>query len=120
MVLVVMGKFCLWESLYFLAKGNWKNILRRKKERGAKANIGGEEIDVFYYSPKDFLHKNLKVKNIKPVGAALPPSYLESFFKKHPKWLGFLKKIDVLFSEIPVMAHISDHFLIDLEKPVNT
>ncbi len=33
-VAVVMGRFCWWETLYFLLKGKWASAFRRSKEIG--------------------------------------------------------------------------------------
>jgi hypothetical protein len=55
------------------------------------------------------------VKNIKPVGFFIPPSYLNKFFQKKKNTLRMLDAIENPVSNFSSLANFSDHFLIDME-----
>jgi hypothetical protein len=57
-----------------------------------------------------------KVIGSKAIGTAVPPSYLNSWFEKHPAWMKGLKTIDEDLGSNSFFADISDHFLIHLKK----
>lgn len=118
-IAVMMSDFCLWETAYFLAKRKVNEAFRRRKKEGVMANVGSEKIKTYYYSPANF-YKFFQsdfewVKSV-AVGAAIPPSYLEPFFQKRPKYLEILNKIERKINYWKPMAAISDHYLIHLKK----
>lgn len=92
-VAVVMGRFCWWETGYFLLKGRWRNTFRRLSGGPVQAPLNEQiKVPAWYYSPTEFTHffPNLVVTTIQPVGFWLPPSYLDPWFQKHPRWLQVL------------------------------
>ncbi len=118
LVLVIMPKCTLWEKLYFLLKLDVKSAFRRKKEF-AIANVDGQKVTTYYYNPKDIVNlanANFVVKQIKPIGFFVPPSYLESFFKNKPKWIGFLNSLEQRIKNLSWLSKYADHYIIVLEK----
>ncbi len=117
-IAVIMSDFCLWETAYFLAKRKAEKAFRRRNTEGVMANVGNEKIKTYYYSPTTF-YQFFKsdfewVKSV-AVGAAIPPSYLEPFFHKRPKYLKVLNKIEQKINYWKPVAAISDHYLIHLK-----
>lgn len=118
-VLVVMGRKCIWERVYFSFKGKKTEASRRQTKIAIMANAGQGQIATWYYSPQEIINyfsPNFEVVTIKPVGLWVPPSYLQPFFDKHPlllKGLGFLDKV---FEHFSFLANYADHFLIHLRK----
>ena len=93
--LVILPKFCLWESLLFL-KGEFKTAFRRFfSNKGVKAHIEGEYFTCWYYSPS-YIVKNMKdsyeVLSVEGLCTLVPPSYLENFPIKRPSLFNWLKK----------------------------
>lgn len=117
MFLVVMPRFCTWEFNYFVLKGQFKKALRRRKREGVKAHVDGQWVHTWYYSPRN-LRKMvpLKHKMTRPVGYFIPPSYLEPFFKKRPKFLRFLIWKERTFHRFPFLPARSDHYFSYFEK----
>ena len=72
----------------------------------------------WYYDP-DFIaelcQKHFKIKNLHPVGIALPPSYMDKIFSKRPRLLNWLSRCENYFHNRPYLAKWSDHYLIHLE-----
>jgi ubiquinone/menaquinone biosynthesis C-methylase UbiE len=118
LIMVLMPRYCLWETSYFLIKLNFKKSFRRYSVDGTFAKLNGLEFRTFYYTPnqiKKIFRKYFDVINIKPVGFFIPPSYLEKFFAPKVKTFNLLKKLEKIFSNQRILAGFSDHFLIDLQ-----
>lgn len=118
LVLVIMPKNTLWEQLYFLVKGNFKAIFRRKKEM-VIANVDGESIKTFYHNPKEVVHLTsdaFQLKQLKPVGFFIPPSYLEPFFRNKPGLVSVVKSLENIVKNKSFLSKYADHYLIVLQK----
>lgn len=117
--LVVMGRKCFWERIYFLLKLNGKKAFRRLSKHGVETQIGEAEIKTWYYSPRELSQlagNNFAVKNYGPVGLFIPPSYLEPFFEKNKVLLRWFEKADRFFSGFRILSDHADHYFIYLEK----
>jgi SAM-dependent methyltransferase len=120
LIFVVMGRFCLMETIYFLLKGKFKSAFRRSSKKPVQAKLGGDAmIDIWYYKPSE-LRKNFsgdfKYIRKRPVGLFVPPSYMERIMKNN-KWLfSFLLFWDRLFRSVSFLSGLSDHFLIEFNK----
>ena len=118
LIMIIMPRYCLWETSYFLIKLNFKKAFRRYFNDSTIAKLNGLEFRTFYYTPnqmKKIFGKYFDVINIKPVGFFIPPSYLEKFFAPKLKTFNLLKKIEKIFSNQRILAGFSDHYLIDLQ-----
>ena len=118
LALVIMPKNTLWERFYFLAKAQFKNISRRKKE-SVIARVDGENVTTYYYNPKDIVNlakANFETIAIKPIGFFIPPSYLDGFFKNKKGFLGFLNRMEQGIKNISWLSKYADHYLIILQK----
>lgn len=112
---VLMPKDCFIENFYFLLKGNFKNIFRRKRNESLTVNVEGVEVETFYHSPGDvenILGKNYKVILKKPVAFILPPSYLEGFFKNKKILLRIMEFFEKIFGWVSYYSNFSDHYII--------
>ncbi len=126
-VAVVMSKFCWWESLYFLLKFQWKNIFRRATGQPVLAKLSDDIfVETWYFSPGEFQNllfsknedfQNFKIEAIQPIGFWLPPSYLNSFFEKRPRFLASLNFLEKRFRH-PFFAKSADHFLISMVQNI--
>ena len=118
LILVIMPKNTLWEQFYFLLKGKFSLAYRRKKEM-AIANVDGIHVKTYYYNPKNIatiISKNYEIKNYKPIGFFIPPSYLEKFFKKRTKLLAILNFLENRITNFSFLSKYSDHYLLTLQK----
>ena len=116
--LVVLPKFCLWETL-LLFKGKFKTATRRFfGKNGRKAQIQGENFKCWYYNPS-FIISNLKefdVLSVEGLCTIVPPSYIDKFAEKHPKLFTYLKrKEDALKTKWP-WKYVGDYYIISLQK----
>ncbi|MBN8703720.1 MAG: methyltransferase domain-containing protein [Bacteroidetes bacterium] len=117
LVFVIMGRFCLVESLYFLFKLNLKKIFRRLSRSGISTTINDITFNTYYYSPKKIKQltgASFKMLRLRGVGILLPPSYLSNKFSS--KLTNIIYGVDLFLSRFSWSAYISDHYYIELEK----
>jgi trans-aconitate methyltransferase len=117
-VMVIMPKNTLWERFYFLLKFQYKNAFRRNTKKAVHANVEGIQVPTWYYNPKDitaFAKAYTNPIHSKPIGIAIPPSYLEPYFKNKPRFMKLLITLESWFQS-PFWAKYADHFLISFEK----
>lgn len=119
-VAVIMPKFCLWESLYFLLKFRFKYAFRRWTKGSVEARLQGALVKTWYFNPSQVKAWATKFSavSITPIGLALPPSYLQKFFTKHKRILSRLNSLEKKLNGWPLLSGMADHYLIDLKlKP---
>lgn len=116
-VAVIMPRFCIWESLYYLFKK--PSIAFRRLKEKAIAQIGSDELEVFYHSPsqvKKMSEQLFDTIQTAPVGLFLPPSYLEHFFRTRLKALDTLDNWENKLPSSVLLSSLSDHYFIHLKK----
>ena len=117
--LVILPKFCLWESLLFL-KGDFKTAFRRFfSSKGVKAHIEGEYFTCWYYNPT-YVIKNMKEKYevlaVEGLCTLVPPSYLENFPTRRPSLFNWLKGKENKWKSKWPWKNIGDYYIISLRK----
>ncbi|HWZ03912.1 MAG TPA: class I SAM-dependent methyltransferase [Mucilaginibacter sp.] len=117
--MVILPKFCLWETL-LVFKGKFRTAFRRFfSSKGRSAHVEGVLFKCWYYNPS-YIIKKLKGEfdliSIEGLCAIVPPSYIEGFAEKHPSAYRFLTaKENKLKSRWP-WKFIGDYYIISLRK----
>ncbi|MGZ3749768.1 MAG: class I SAM-dependent methyltransferase [Mucilaginibacter sp.] len=117
--LVILPKFCLWETL-LLFKGKFRTAFRRFfSSKGRTAHIEGNYFKCWYYDPS-YITKRLKgsfdVLGIEGLCTIVPPSYIEGFAEKHPSAYKFLKNWEGKLKSRWPWRVIGDYYVISLRK----
>lgn len=117
--LVILPKFCLWESTMFL-RGEFKTAFRRFfGSKGVKAHIEGEYFTCWYYNPS-YIIKNMKdafdILSVEGLCTMVPPSYLENFPTKRPALFNWLKEKENKWKTRWPWKSIGDYYIISLKK----
>ena len=115
---VIMPKFCLWESLYYLSKFKFSKMFRRYTSDEVISSLDGTTLRTWFYSPsqiREWAAPHFEVVRTQPVGIALPPSYLDSFFVRRKKFLISLHKLEKKINRHSICSGIADHYVIDLQ-----
>lgn len=115
---VVMPTFCVWETIFFLLRFQFKKAFRRSTSRDVVSDLHGVDLKTWFYHPaqiKSWSKEKFRIINIKPVGLALPSAYLERFinFRKH--WLLRLNDLEKKFCNSTAFSGMADNFIIDLQ-----
>lgn len=117
--LVILPKFCLWELLLAF-KGKFRTAFRRfTGRRGTRAHIEGEYFRCWYYNPS-FVRRHLKesfeVAKLEGLCTIVPPSYIEGFAEKHPRWYAWLVRMENKWKSTWPWKVIGDYYIITLRK----
>jgi ubiquinone/menaquinone biosynthesis C-methylase UbiE len=117
--LVILPKFCLWETL-LVFKGKFGTAFRRFfSKRGRQARVEDTWFKCWYYNPSYIvgrLSNNFQLLGVEGLCSLVPPSYIEGFAEKHLRTYNFLKeKEDKLKSRWP-WKYIGDYYIISLRK----
>jgi len=120
--LVLLPKFCLWETSLFL-KGKFKTAFRRFfSGAGRRAHVEGENFRCWYYNPsiiKKYLEREFDILAVEGLCTLVPPSYIDNFAEKYPKTFKALKdKEDKLKAKWPWRS-IGDYYIISFKKRSN-
>jgi len=117
--LVVLPKFCLWESL-LLFKGKFKTARRRWfSKNGAKAHVEGTHFTCWYYNPSyviNTLNDSFNLLSVEGLCTIVPPSYIEHFAERHTAIYRRLKKLEDKLKQSWPWKFIGDYYIISLVK----
>ena len=112
LAVVLFGKYTVWETFYYLLKADFRKAFRRWSHKEKSVLLAGDVYQpVYYYSPSRFtkLLRPMKRELKKPVGVAVPPSYLEQAMQKRTGLFRFLTNLDRRLCRFSVMSSIADH-----------
>lgn len=117
--LVVLPKFCLWETLLLL-KGKFSTAFRRFfSAKGRSSQIEGHYFKCFYYQPsfiQKVLKKDFEVLSLEGLCTIVPPSYIEHFGDKYPRLFQWLCKMEDKLKHSWPWRNIGDYYIITLRK----
>lgn len=112
------GTKCRWEKLYFLVKFNFRAMNRRGDKKETQVKIKNDVFITWYYSTSTvsrIFADNFLPSQKMPVGLFIPPSYLNSFFKRIPFALKILSVLERFFS-FSFLANYADHYVVCFTK----
>lgn len=113
-ILGLIGRNCLWETIYFTARGERDKAARRRAERVSVA-VAGIDVPTFYHRNADVrscLGAAFTLHSVIGIGVAVPPPYLESRWQQLPALCrraaaGF----DRVAASWPLINQLGDHTL---------
>ena len=115
-----MGRYCLWEMIWYLAHGNGQKAFRRLRGNQITASIGGGAFVSVHYPSIRSLRRTFApeftMKSIKGIGLAVPPSYLAQWAGDHPRIIGLGERADTLMGGCPGTRVLADHILVILQR----
>ena len=117
--LVILPKFCLWETL-LLFKGKFRTAFRRFfSSNGRRAHIEGVYFKCWYYNPS-YIIKRLRNKfdviGLEGLCTIMLPSYIEHFAERHPSAYKFLKNKEDKLKTFWPWKYTGDYYIISLRK----
>jgi ubiquinone/menaquinone biosynthesis C-methylase UbiE len=118
-VLVILPRFCLWESL-LVFRGKFKTAFRRFfSSGGRKARIDKAYFTCWYYSPgfiRRALKKKFELRELEGLCTIVPPSYIENFPEKFPGIYDRLCRMESRLKGRWPWKYIGDYYIISLQK----
>jgi SAM-dependent methyltransferase len=118
-IAVVINKLCPWEIFYYLLRLQWNTAFRRLTKDGIDANLNGEKIRTFYFTPKEFskhFANDFAVEKIYSHGLFTPPPYLVGVYNKLKPLVKILMKMDELTCRLFPFNRFGDHFIIIMSR----
>jgi hypothetical protein len=118
LLICLSTRFCVWEMLWFLAHGNLRKAFRRCSGH-TTAKVGDVIVDVYYPTVsmlQSLFSPSFALRSYRGIGVTVPPSYAESWIRKHPKLLSIFRTIDQGISNLPGFRVIGDHVLLYFER----
>lgn len=114
-LLIVMGPCVPWEWFWHLVRGHWRQAFRRFRRggvpwRGITVRYPSIRATAAAFSPR------FHVNRVSALGALLPPSYAESWARRHPGLLRRLERWERRWSTSPWAVRMADHYLMELER----
>ncbi|HTC48544.1 MAG TPA: class I SAM-dependent methyltransferase [Candidatus Aquilonibacter sp.] len=115
-----MGPRCAWEMIWYLSEGNRTKALRRLRPDGAIARIADGAVLHVHYPTVCSLARAFapyfRVKSVRGIGVAVPPSYLEPWAQRHPILLQLFERADLALGRCPGIRMLADHLLVRLQR----
>jgi hypothetical protein len=108
----------LWEIAWYGVRGNFKKAFRRVRGRTV-ARLDGLSVPVWYPTircMRQVFSPWFRLRSIRAVGLFVPPSYVESWARKHPRVLAALQGMDRLFAAWPLLRGAGDHVLLEFTR----
>ena len=114
MILGLIGRTCLWETVYFTARGDRSRAARRRQSSVA-VPVAGVEVPTFYHRRRDlhaWLGEAFTLDDTIGIGVMVPPPYLEPRWQQVPIAIRRAAAgLDRLTASWPVVNQLGDHTL---------
>lgn len=114
MAIGLMGRTCLWETLYFAVQGDRARASRRRLPNVA-VPVAGIDVPTFYHRTADVaaaLGEGFSRDAEIGIGVMVPPPYLEPRWRQLPSSLRrFAATVDRIAGSWPLVNQLGDHTL---------
>ena len=119
-VLCLMGRYCAWEIAWYLAQGNARKAMRRFHPAGLTVSLtDSAKVHVRYPSVRWLARTfspEFRLRHVRGIGIAVPPSYLEHLASRYPSWLHAMAKADSFLEHCPGVRAAADHIVLTFER----
>lgn len=116
-ILVLMGRLCIWEIGWYLLHGDAKTAFRRFRS-GELAHVGaGDDIQVWFPSPTQLCREFapwFRHEFTAGIGTLLPPSYLDHLVERWQRAFVAIAGIDRQLGRH--LFNLSDHYLVVFKR----
>jgi ubiquinone/menaquinone biosynthesis C-methylase UbiE len=115
-LICLWSRVCAGEIIWYLLHGEMRKAFRRFAGK-VTANVGGTRIAVSYPTVNDVRRSFapwFELDRRRAVGLFVPPSYVESWARKHDTLMGYLEKMDAAFGPVAGFCNLGDHILLEL------
>jgi len=120
MALCLFGRFCIWETSWYLSRGNIRKTVRRFRHGECSSALSARsETRVWYHSVRQLkrtFSPYFRLFGWKGVGVTVPPSYLEFLATGYPRLFHLASRIDPWLGHCPGFRAMADHMLLTFER----
>ncbi len=118
LLLCFSTRFCLIEVLHYLIRGQCQKAFRRCKGHTV-ATLANLQLPVYYPTLREicsYFAPHFKLRSYTGIGVAVPPSYCESWARRHRSAFRLLCRLEEILAAVPILRVTGDHVLICFEK----
>lgn len=118
MIVVLMGPFCPWEVVAFVARGRFSDAVRRLRS-GALARLGDHHVPVWYPTPRRLRQEFapwFRPLGQRGIGVLLPHSQLADLVERWPRVFARLEHWEAGLSTRFPAPWLCDHYLLEFER----
>lgn len=119
LIVCYLGPCCAWEIVWYLASGKPQRAFRRFRKTDTARIATGPPLQVFYPSPRfvaQVFRPWFRLNSLKGIGLTVPPSYLECWMARFPRFLSLAEMLDSWLARCPGIRLFSDHLLLEFER----
>lgn len=116
-VLLTMGRFCAWETLWYGMHLD-RRAFRRWSGR-TTANVAERTIPIRYWGTREIataFQQGFHLEAVRGIGVFLPPSYLFSLVERRPRLSTALASLERKYAANRKLAWLADHQLTILRR----
>jgi SAM-dependent methyltransferase len=117
-LLCLSGRICVWETLWHLAHGQARRAFRRWRGWN-NASVNGIPVLVRYPAVGELRRMFspwFALRSFTGIGVLVPPSYGETWARRHPRLLRILSALDRELCHVPGLRVAGDHVLLHFER----
>lgn len=114
LVWVLMGRYVPWEWAWYLLRADPARAGRRLS---GVTNWRG--LTVAYPTPAKMarmLRPLFRIDSLRPLGVALPPSYVAGWLSPHPRLLHGLTRLEHSLHSSSLLASVADHYIVEATR----
>jgi ubiquinone/menaquinone biosynthesis C-methylase UbiE len=118
LVLCCSTRYCLIETVYYLLRGQPRKALRRWSGLSI-VHLGTGNFPVYYPTLRRIQRQfspYFKLCAYKGIGVAIPPSYLNTWIERRPRFFRMLCRLEPVLARLPLLRVTGDHMLLRFEK----
>ena len=118
-IAIVMPSFCLWETLAFAARAQWKHAFRRHDENGCLAHLHGGFVQTYYHSPRKFhnaMSHDFDLVEVRGLNIFTPPPNSDRAYSALAGIIPYLHRLDELVSGFRPFSGVGDHYIMVLRR----
>jgi SAM-dependent methyltransferase len=120
-LLVVMGRLCLWETTASLARGRYRQAFRRLTGGPTLARVGGEDLTIVYPWPSELARSFtpwFRLEWVEGLGVTLPPSVPGTSLERRPRLFRALAAFEGIARKRWPFRLLGDHYIAVLRRNV--
>ena len=119
LVFTVIGRWCPWEIVHYVAQANWPRVSVRFARGMVPVGMNGHTIWTRYWTPMELYRafaQEFTLVHCRAVCLFAPPPYMTGFRDRHPAWFERLWRWDRRVGGWPLLRNLGDHFLIVMAR----
>lgn len=118
LLICLSTRYCIWEILHYSCRGQLRKGFRRWTG-STEGTLGDYSFPVYYPTARSLttlLSPMFRLRSIRGIGIAVPPTYMEEWACKNPRMFCLCEAADRVLRDRRGFRIAGDHMLLHLEK----